>query len=128
MTQILVVDDDVHIRKLICKALEKSGFEALGAADGKEAIIQFGTHRPEMVITDIIMPDMEGTETITQLRQMDPDVKIIAISGGGFVQPEFYLGLAKKMGADQIIRKPIDLHEMMDKIEALLSPGKNTTS
>ena len=81
-----------------------------------------------MVITDIIMPDMEGTETITQLRQMDPDVKIIAISGGGFVQPEFYLQLARKMGADQIIRKPIDLHEMMDKIEALLSPGKNTTS
>ena len=128
MTQILVVDDDVHIRKLICKALKKSGYEVLEASNGKEAIAQFKTHSPPMVITDIIMPDVEGTETITQLRQMDPGVKIIAISGGGFVQPEFYLELAQKMGADQIIRKPIDLHEMMRKIDVLVSPGNDSAS
>jgi DNA-binding NarL/FixJ family response regulator len=74
----------------------------------------------DLIITDLIMPEKEGIETIMELKKDFPDVKIIAISGGGRSKPESYLNLAKQLGAKRVFPKPIDREELLNAIRELL--------
>ncbi len=120
MSTILVIDDEDQVRTMLQQALEREGYQVLDARDGKEGIKLFKENKTDLIITDLIMPDKEGLETITELRRDFPEVKIIAISGGGHVDPESYLTIAKKMGASRTLPKPFDLEELLAAVRELL--------
>ena len=118
--RILIIDDDERTRKLFRKILEKEAYEVIEASDGNEGIKIYRQDPVDLVITDIIMPEKEGIETIMDLRKESPDVKIIAISGGGLEEAEAYLEIAKKMGAAEALTKPIKNDELLNKIKDIL--------
>ncbi len=122
MKKILIIDDEALIRKMLGKLFEKNGYEVLAAHNGNQGIQLFKDHDPDLVVTDLIMPEKEGMETIRDIRKLNPEVKIIAISGGGVVDPELYLTLARKFGAQYSFSKPIDNEKLLLAVKALLTP------
>ncbi len=115
---VLIVDDDAMVRKLLRATFEDSGYEVLEAVDGRDALAQVGRHPIKLVITDLVMPEKDGMETIKALRQSHPDVKILAISGafGG----NGYLKVASHLGADGVVPKPFDREQVLEAVEQLL--------
>ncbi|MGE5419452.1 MAG: response regulator [Chloroflexota bacterium] len=120
MAKILVFDDEPSILLMIKKMLEKAGHEVEIALNGKEGMALFEKNRPDLLITDIIMPEKEGLETIFELRRQYPDLKIIAISGGGRIGPDGYLPGAKLLGANAIFTKPLIPKEFLQAVSDLL--------
>lgn len=120
MARILVIDDIPEIRELLKDGLGNAGHEVITASEGGEAIRQFRDNPCDLVITDLIMPGKEGIETIREFRQIDPGIKIIAISGGSSMAADNYLVLAKKLGADLTVQKPFSVRDMISRIEDLL--------
>jgi DNA-binding response OmpR family regulator len=106
MPRILLVDDDDSYRKMLRLKLVKMGYEVSEACDGKQAVLLFAQIPPDIVLTDLIMPDKEGLETIGELKRSHPDARIIAMSGGGRVSAMDYLKIAKAMGASRVLAKP----------------------
>lgn len=118
--KILVIDDDDDVRRLICKMLETEGFDFLEAANGDEGLkIIKKESDVNIVITDLIMPEKEGLETIRELRMDFPNVKILAISGGGKINSDNYLVIAKGLGADLTLNKPFTRQDLLDSIQKL---------
>jgi CheY-like chemotaxis protein len=122
--RILVVDDNDQMRALLRMLLEQAGHEVLDAANGKLALNLLKTERADLIITDIIMPEMEGIDLIMAIRSVDPRVKIIAISGGGKIDPRLCLNMADKLGADRILQKPFGKSAILSLVAELLAdPG-----
>lgn len=121
MKQILVIDDEPDILKLISRILEKAGYRVMTAENGRHADILFHEHLFDLVITDIVMPQKEGLEIILQLRKNSPDTKILAISGGGKLEPVGYLDAARATGAHAIVKKPFEISHLLNKVEQLLN-------
>jgi CheY-like chemotaxis protein len=120
MARILVFDDEPSILLMIKKMLEKAGYEVEVALNGKEGMELFERNKPDLLITDIIMPEKEGLETIFELRRKYPDLKIIAISGGGRIGPDGYLPGAKLLGANAVFAKPLVPKEFLNTVSELL--------
>ena len=120
MARVLIIDDEAMIRDMLVQILEREGYETITASDGKDGIKIYRENPADLIITDLIMPEKDGIETIMELRQDAKDVKIIAMSGGGKIDPETYLQIAKTMGAVEIITKPFDLRELLKTIQELL--------
>ena len=120
MARILIIDDDERVRTMIRQMLERAGYETIEAPDGKVAAGIYRRTPPDLIVTDIIMPEREGLEIITELRREHPNIKIIAISGGGRVSGVDYLDLAKKLGADRTLAKPFHQEELLDAVRTLL--------
>ena len=121
MKSILIVDDETGVRKLMRAILENEGYSVLEAAGGNEAILQYGKYNPDLVVTDLLMPDKDGIETLFELRQMNCDAKVIALSGGGRICSESYLNYAMKLGATAAIEKPFTSEEFMTVINQTLA-------
>jgi two-component system, chemotaxis family, chemotaxis protein CheY len=121
MAVILVIEDDDHLRGLLREVLSRAGHEVHEAANGELGMRRFNANPADLVVTDIIMPDKEGLETIMELRREHPSVKIIAISGGGAKLDAQYLPTAKALGADVTIEKPFEPREVIEAIGRLLS-------
>jgi YesN/AraC family two-component response regulator len=121
MARILVIDDEPSILLMIKKMIEKAGHEVYIASNGREGLELFEKNSPDLIITDIIMPQKEGLEIILELRKKHPALKIIAISGGGRFGPEGYLPSAKLFGANMIFQKPLVQKEFMEAISNLLA-------
>jgi DNA-binding response OmpR family regulator len=120
MARILVIEDEEQMRRLLRSALERSGHEVTEAQDGLAGVAAFRQSPTDLVISDILMPEQEGIQTIMELRRDFPEVKIIAISGGGSVGPQTYLAMARELGADATLTKPFSLTELSEAIESLL--------
>lgn len=120
MSRILIIEDEVQVRKLTRQMLELEGFEVLEAGDGDSGLKTFTENDVDLIITDIIMPGKEGIETILELRRINPEVKIIAMSGGGRMGPDGYLELARKFGANQTFSKPFDRAGLVAAVKELL--------
>src|SRR5688572_30529321 len=116
---ILVIDDDEIIRLTIKKSVQKMGYTVVEADNGISGIELFQKENPDMVITDILMPDKEGLETINEIRAVNPQTKIIAMSGGGSTHNMTFLQWAEKVGANQIISKPFKPDELLKIITNL---------
>ncbi len=123
MTDILVIDDDEGFRYMVCKLLTRTGYSVLHCQDGKKGIALLRQNIVPLVITDLIMPDQEGIETIILLRKEFPEVKIIAMSGGGRGSPGVYLDSAKRLGASRCFAKPFDAEEFLEAVRELLPGG-----
>jgi DNA-binding response OmpR family regulator len=119
MAKILIIDDDCNICKLLCDILTKAGNTVMTAEDGQEGLARCFAFGPDLVITDIVMPNKEGIEVIRSLRRDMEGVKIIAISGGLDHSP-FYLEMAQKLGANRVIKKPFSKKILMAAIAELL--------
>ena len=120
MARILIIDDEVQIRDMLRQMLEREGYEVMDAPGGKEGLRLFRENSIDLIITDIIMPEKEGIEIIMELRQQFPDVKIIAISGGGRLDPAQYLRIAKSVGAQYAFAKPVEREELFKAVRELL--------
>jgi DNA-binding NtrC family response regulator len=120
MVKILIIEDDASFRNVLVQMLDKAGFEVQQAGDGNQALGICDTYKPDIVLTDIIMPDKEGLETIQELIVKMPGIKIIAMSGGGRFGPDSYLPLAKKLGAKCTLQKPFMRDELMSAINEVL--------
>jgi CheY-like chemotaxis protein len=120
MANILLVDDEEQLRQMLTIVLEEAGHSVRGAGDGKEALESFQNHPADVVVTDMIMPNKEGTETILELRRSYGDIKIIAMSGGGRNTPQDYLKPAKTFGANITLAKPFTNQEFLDAVTSLL--------
>ena len=120
MKRILLVDDDELTRRAVHKMLERSGYQVRSTSDGQEALGLYQTDPTDLVITDLIMPDTDGLEMIQHLRRMDAAVRILAISGGGRVDEEEYLTVARKFGAIGVLSKPFTGQELSRAVEAAL--------
>ena len=128
MARILIIDDDDQVRKMLRLTLSAAGFDVIEAQDGKMVMRIF--HQDplvDLVITDLVMPEKEGIETIIELRRDFPKVPIIAISGGGRIDPYDYLILAKKLGAQITLEKPFSRKEIIDAVNELI-PCKGNSS
>lgn len=117
---VLVIDDDAQIRDLLKQALEVGGYEVSVACDGKDGMNQYRDNPADLVITDIIMPEKEGLETIMDFRREFPEVKILAMSGGGAVGPEEYLRMAEKIGALKTFVKPFAMMDILSTVDELI--------
>ncbi len=120
MKRILIIDDDIVIREILKEALEPLGYDLGEASNGREGMTLFKKKPYDLIITDIIMPEMEGLETILTLKRLASDAKIIAISGGGKATPDGYLGMAEKLGAHRIFSKPFDPKDLAASVNHLL--------
>jgi DNA-binding NtrC family response regulator len=120
MARILIIDDESQIRSMLRLMLERVGYDVIEAADGMEGIKQYRDNPADLIITDLIMPNKDGIGTIIELKKEFPQVKIIAMSGGGVNRPEGYLDGAKKLGATRTLTKPIDRDEMLNAVRETL--------
>ena len=123
MAKILIVDDDEVLRGAMAKALQRLGHEIRTAENGRKAMQVHREWLPTLIITDLIMPEQEGFETIQAIRAKDKTVKIIAMSGGGSVNPNGYLEIARFLGADAILVKPFELEQLQAVLTQVLGAG-----
>jgi len=121
MACILIIDDEDALRRIIRDALEKQDHDVIEARNGTSALELFEQHPADLVITDIMMPESDGIETIIALRRKEPGIPIIAISGGGRVGDTNYLTLAEKLGATQVLTKPFRRQQLVDAVRESLA-------
>ena len=119
MSRILVVDDDSEIRELLTTLLLRADHTLVFAFNMDSSRQMFAENPADIVITDIIMPVKEGLHTIKELKQIAPGVKIIAISGGGLIEADKYLKIAKSIGANYTINKPFGRKEILDAVTSV---------
>ena len=117
---ILLIDDEAPFRSVLKQVLSNAGYDVVEAANGAEGIKYFHEKPADMIITDIIMPEKEGIETIIELKKAYPDVKLIAMSGGGWYGTDIDFDMAKKLGA-HTLNKPFALQELLDAVSELLN-------
>jgi DNA-binding response OmpR family regulator len=120
MAKILIVDDEEQLRDVLKTVLQDEGHDVVEAGNGNAAMEQFRQTPTDLIITDIVMPDKEGLETIIDFRRTYPHVKIIAMSGGGRSSPQDYLDMAKKLGATEVIAKPFSIDDFLKCVEMVL--------
>jgi CheY-like chemotaxis protein len=120
MTSILLVDDDDDFRSMLVESLSQASYEVTEARDGREGLQLYRDHPCDLIITDLIMPEKEGLETIEEFRRNYPGVKIIAISGGSRYGPFDYLKMARALGARQVLAKPFSRQEILEAIIQVL--------
>jgi CheY-like chemotaxis protein len=121
MARILVIDDEDELRSMLRQMLEHAGHEVLEAINGAMGIEIYERDMPELIITDIIMPEKEGVETIIALRRADPALPIIAISGGGRLDATDFLTMAKKLGARHTLTKPFRRDQLLEAVSECLA-------
>jgi CheY-like chemotaxis protein len=122
MTRVLIIDDNMDVRQTIARMLAESGYEISHACNGAKGMARL-REKPSTsaVIVDLIMPEMEGIETIREIRRVDAKIPIIAMSGSVPMSAVAYLAAALKLGADCALRKPFRKAELLDLLKNL--PG-----
>jgi CheY-like chemotaxis protein len=128
MARILLIDDDDFVRTMVRQVLSFVGHDVVEANNGREGLEKFTKAGAELVITDIIMPEMEGTELIMKLRKLDPNLKIIAMSGGGRLAATDYLPVARHLGATTVLNKPFSTDLLLAAVKELLPESGNAVS
>ena len=120
MPRILIIDDEPLIRNVLRQMLERAGYEIIDAPDGEAAMKLIQHESADLVITDILMPEKDGLETIIDLKRRFPEIKIIAMSGGGYIGPEDYLHMAVKLGVVRTFNKPIEREDLLAAVREIL--------
>jgi two-component system chemotaxis response regulator CheY len=119
--RILLIEDDPDALLAIEILLSHLGYKVETARNGREGLKMFRANAPDLVLTDIIMPEAEGIETIIAMRQLRPGAKIIAMSGGGPMNRESLLDMTVKLGATDSLAKPFDDDELARVVERSLA-------
>ena len=120
---VLIIEDDPIMLRNLAQWFQQAGSKVMVAHDGVEGLTQFNRLRPNAVVTDIIMPNREGVETLMAIKNLDPDVKILAISGGGRLGSTDLLRTARGLGADAVMAKPFRSTDVVGAVARLLQPA-----
>lgn len=121
MKRILIIDNNTNLRELLKQMLEQEGYEVIDAKDGKEGTKLYRQMPTDLVITDVVMPEKDGIETIRELKRDFPNVKIIATSGSSrTLAAQYCLSAMKALGAECVFTKPFGRKEMLDAVHELL--------
>ncbi len=126
MQRILVIDDEPDVREFLVAALSRAGYLVTAAANGREGVHACRREEMDLVITDLVMPEKEGLETILELRREHPDLAVIAISGGPRGSNRNYLGAAELCGADRVFGKPIAPAALLAAVKDVLGTPKTS--
>ena len=118
--RVIVIDDDPAVRNVIVAAFTRAGCDVRSAADGRSGVKLFNALPAHLVVTDIVMPNQEGIETIMQLKRLERPPRVIAISGGGRRGGQDFLTWARHLGADAILPKPFRTSELIELARTLL--------
>jgi DNA-binding NtrC family response regulator len=121
MPSILIIDDDDHVRLMLEQTLERAGYATIAVGDGKEALRVQREAPADLVLTDLIMPEKDGLETISEIRRLFPNGKIIAMSGGGRYGNLDFLPVAKKLGASRTLAKPFTREKLLETVREVLA-------
>ncbi len=117
----MIVDDDDATRHALRRLLLASGYQVIEAPDGQTALRHFTGNPVDLVISDIYMPEMDGIQFLMRVKEIFPDVRVIAMSGGGHQKKENVLGAASMLGAVTVLEKPFELAEVLDAVKLALS-------
>lgn len=123
MARILIVEDNLEMLEILRRALLTEDHEVFVASGGQAGLDEYNKHQFDLVVTDIVMPDVSGLDFVKAVRKIDKVTKIMAISGGGGeMEAAYALNVANIYGADVEIYKPFSLEEFMEMVSALLTP------
>jgi DNA-binding NtrC family response regulator len=120
MSTVLVIDDDPALRDVMTVILESIGHRVVTAANGSRGLEAFRREKPELVITDILMPEKDGIESLREIRRMAPEMPVIAMSGGTAAGNMYFLTVAHKLGASATIEKPFRREQLLSVIRQVL--------
>jgi DNA-binding NtrC family response regulator len=124
MARILIIDDDGALRQMLSATLAHFGHVVIEAREGREGLALFRSSNVDLVMTDMVMPEMEGFEVLMKLRGEYPSMKVIAMSGGGRLHSMDYLRMAELLGAAEVLSKPFSSETLMATVNRQLSDGK----
>lgn len=124
MATILLVEDDDLVRDMLGQVLERSSHKVITATNGEEAVNLLQNSDPDIMVTDIIMPKKSGITLISEVKNKHPNMEIIAISGGGRLDPMGYLDLSESIGASVSFEKPVDKTALLMAIDLLLQGNR----
>ena len=122
MARVLVIDDDEVALALAKHMLVEAGHEVEEAFDGAEGLRLFGESTPDLVLTDINMPGLDGHDVISAIRMMHAEIPVIAVSGGGAVEKDELLLKASALGAVEVIMKPFEYHQLVGAVKRAIAP------
>jgi DNA-binding NtrC family response regulator len=122
LKRILVVDDEAQIRTMLTQMLEQEGYAVITAENGEEGLAMVGRHAFDLVVTDMIMPVKDGLKFIMELIRDYPDLKILAISGGGAIKAERYLTMAGYLGDIATLEKPFKRDAFLELVRKQMGP------
>jgi DNA-binding NtrC family response regulator len=123
VARVLVLDDEDEVRSVLMRTLQRAGHEALGAANGLEGLQVARTQPLDLVVTDLVMPEVDGLEFIRELGRLRPGMPVIAISGGGVWDARSLLTVAGTLGALRTMSKPFELAEFLSLVAEVLATG-----
>jgi CheY-like chemotaxis protein len=128
MATILIIDDDGDVRDTLAFVLEEAGYETLVASSGAEGARLFRDERPDLIVTDMIMPETDGIEAMRAIQAVNPRARIVAMSGHSFAGSGYYLKLAKRFGAMAVLPKPFEADELLSIVASCLTaiPAEKT--
>lgn len=128
MKRILFVDDNQPFRLSFSRILDKEGYEVIQAENGREGLEKYDPQTIDLVVCDLIMPEVEGLETMQKIHAANKEAKILAISGGGRVNALDYLKVAHLMGAVVTLAKPFTSEELLDAVSKHIGPGQGSAA
>jgi CheY-like chemotaxis protein len=133
MQNVVVVDDEIDVRDAIERVLERAGYSVRTTRGAADALLELRRCNADVVITDIMMPEINGVEAIESIREEFPEVRIIAISGGGnfgitayepnAITTSAYLAAAERAGAYLVLTKPFESKDLLRAVEQVLGVG-----
>ena len=121
MPTILIIDDNEDLRETLVAVLQDEGYEIVVAKDGLSGARVFAESHPDLVVTDLIMPNANGFDTIRQIRAIDPKARILAMSGGSLINKDDYLATAAALGAMRVLPKPFEVDDLLRAVIACLN-------
>ncbi len=121
--KILLVEDDDDLREVLSVGLRRARYDVRALPDGSDILVHFNSFEPDLIVTDIIMPNKEGIGLINELRKVSPSIPIIAMSGGGRLGASEVLGYASALRVQRTLRKPFPLSELTEAISEELAVG-----
>jgi DNA-binding NtrC family response regulator len=122
MAKILIVDDEPQLRDMLRQMLQQDSHEVLEAENGIQGCQLYREHKPDIIISDLVMPEQNGIDMLLELKKEFSDLRVLAISGGGGITGSFdYLPIAKLIGAVQILKKPFGLQELREAVELTIA-------
>ena len=119
--KVLIIDDDPALLRLMSMAFQSAGYSTVSADNGRNGIEMASAHRPDLVVTDIVMPDIEGIGAIRAIKQSFRPPKVIAISGAGRGRGADYLSWARHLGADGVLAKPFRMSELLKMSQTVIT-------
>lgn len=119
--KILIIDDDASVSRTLSLVLGRAGYQVSTATSGRKGLELLDNGSFDLVLTDIIMPELDGIEAIRKIRADHPGLRIIAMSGGGQIDKADFLHMAQALGADRAIEKPVRSERLLELVSSVLS-------